>query len=177
MAKNNSKHNKKSNKNNKNNKSYNRMPFVIILALIIILIFVLKVNKIKDIKYEKIQVILNNENITSNIDNDLIVEDDKIYMSLEDIKKFLDKSIYQEEETGFIITTSDKKIARIAENEDFITINGSKQNIQNALIEKEDKKYLAISKLQNVYDYEFEYNENTNIIRKNKSICKEKYKN
>lgn len=152
---------KRSKKNN-HNKGYIRLAFI--MVFIIILIIVLKSNKIVDVKYDKIQIILNNENITSNISKEIILENDKIYISLEDIRNYFDKTIYQEEGTGLIITTSDKKLACIKQDSDYITINSSKQNIQNAIIEKDGEKYLAISDLENVYDYEFQYSENSNIV-------------
>ena len=164
MAVKNSKQIKKTKRSKKNNHNKGYMRIAFIMVFIIILIIVLKTNKVVDIKYDKIQIILNNENITSNIAKEIILENDKIYMSLEDIKNFFDKTIYQEEGTGLIITTSDKKLACLKEDNDYITINSSKQNIQNAVLEKNEEKYLAISELENVYDYEFHYNEKSNIV-------------
>lgn len=165
MTKKNSKHIKKEKKHNKKhyNKSYKKIAFVIVLILIVILIINLK-NMPQKTNYENTQIILNNENITSNLQEDIIRQDGKIYMSFNDIQNFLDKTIYQEDKTGLIITTSNKKIATLKPNEENITINGSIQKTKNVLIEKNEKKYIAISELENVYDYDFDYISSTNIV-------------
>ena len=84
-------------------------------------------------------------------------------MSFNDIKELIDSTIYQED-TGLIITASSKKIATFKENENTININGSEQKDENVVIEKDGQKYIAISELENVYDYEFKYNSETNIV-------------
>lgn len=156
MASKNSKHRK----NNSNNKSY----FIIAFVIVLILIVIICLKKPKEIAHnEKTQVIINNENITESMEDNIINENNKIYMSIEDIQKFLDKTIYQEQETGLIITTSERKIATLKQDEDKIEINGSNQDAEKAVIEKEEKKYIAISELENVYDYEFNYMESSNI--------------
>ena len=83
MAVKNSKQIKKTKRSKKNNHNKGYMRIAFIMVFIIILIIVLKTNKVVDIKYDKIQIILNNENITSNIAKEIILENDKIYMSLE----------------------------------------------------------------------------------------------
>ena len=116
MTNRNSKHtgNKKSiSKKNKRNKGYGKL--AIIIVLILIAIFIIRLKSSNDVtisKNEDIQIILNNENITSNIIKDIIVDNNKIYMSYEDIKNIFDATIYQEE-NGLIITTSDKSFLSI----------------------------------------------------------------
>lgn len=155
---------KKNKKNIKkiNNKGLKKIALIVVFILIILICINLKTNK-KVSKYEKTQIILDNNNITSNIQNDLIVKENKIYMSLEDIKTFLDETIY-EENTGLIITTSSLKTANMSlENKENITINGVNQKIQDPVIEENGKKYIAISEFEKVYNYEFKFIENTNI--------------
>lgn len=163
MARKNSKHIKKKKNKKYYNKSYKKIAFVVVLILIIILIINLKSTPGK-IKNEKTQIILNNENITSNLQDEIITENEKIYMSFNDIQKFLDKTIYQEDETGLIITSSNKKIATIKQGEENITINGSDKKSKDILLEKNDKKYIAISELEDVYDYSFNYIDGSNIV-------------
>lgn len=163
MARKNSKHIKKKNSKKHYNKSYKKMAFVVVLILIIILILNLK-NTPAKIKNEKTQIIINNENITSNLQDEIIIEKEKIYMSFNDIQKFLDKTIYQEEETGLIITSSNKKIATIKQGEESIKINGSDQKIKDILVEQNGQKYIAISELEDVYDYSFNYISGSNIV-------------
>lgn len=164
MAKKGSKHaNKISKKNNKHyNKSFIKGAFIIVLILIVVVF--IKVNiKAKNTKYDNTQIILDNLNITENLQDDIIIQNNKIYMSTEDIKKYLDSTLYIEEETKNIITTSDKKLASIKNNEESILINGSIKNEKNIAIEKDEKTYLAISDLEDVYDYKFNFIKDNNV--------------
>ncbi len=162
MTKKNSKHIKKKNKK-PSNKSYKKIAFVVLLMILIIIIIKIQ-NTPKKLDYENTQIILNNENITSNLQDPILEENGKTYMSFHDVQSFLDNTIYQEEETGLIITTSDKKIATFKKDDDNITINGSNQKIKNVYIQKNEKNYIAISELENVYNYDFEYIEESNIV-------------
>ena len=166
MAKNNSKHiEEKTNKTNKShhNKSYKKIAFIVVVFIIIILFINLKDNN-KFLSYENTQIILNNENITDKMKNSPIIENGKIYMSMKDIESFIDKTIYQEPETGLIITASNKKISTLKMESENITINGSNKNIKDSVIEKDGEYYLAISELESVYNYEFNYTEKSNIV-------------
>ena len=147
----------------KNNKGLKKLALIVVFILILIIIFVNLKSDSKNIKNDKIQLILNNTNITSNLENDIILKDDKIYMAIDDVRKFLDNTIY-EENTGLIITTSTFKTATLSlENTENITVNSLKQDIQNAVIEENEKKYIAISELEKVYNYEFKFIKDTNI--------------
>lgn len=163
MAKKNSKHTKKINHKKGNNKSYKTIAFVVVFIIIIVIIINLK-NAPKKLSYENIQIILNNDNITAKLQDEIMVEDEKVYMSFHDVGQFLDKTIYQEEGTGLIITTSNKKIATIKKDADNITINGANQKVKDMLIEKDEKIYIAISQLENVYDYECNYIADSNVV-------------
>lgn len=165
MAKKNSKHTKKVNKNNKKryNKSFPKGAFVIVFILIIIVLINLKSN-VKDFSTDSTQIILNNQNITENLQTSLLENNSKIYMCIEDIQKYLDNTLYVEESTGTIITTSSKKLAAMKKNDENIEINGSNQQIKDVAIEESGKTYLAISDLENVYDYKFSYIKQNNIV-------------
>ena len=156
MAKNSSKHKKKS-----NNKSYKKIAFII--AFIFIIIIGIKINK-KEEKSNKMQVIINNENITEDLQDEIKQENDQIYMSFEDIQKFIDSTIYKESETDLIITTSPKKVVTLKKDDENVKINGATQKIKDGVIEENGKDYIAISELENVYDYEFKYTEASNTI-------------
>ncbi len=155
---NNNKHTKKI-KNN--NKGYKKVVFVIVF--IILLVFIIKNRAIKN-NYETTQVILNNENISNKLENDIIFENNQIYMSYNDIKNVLDKTLYTEESTGLIITTSDRKLAIINKEEQTLTINGSNVEVKNITTQKNENLYIAISELENVYNYEIEKIDKTNVI-------------
>ena len=158
----------KSSKHIKNNsKHYNKSNLIvafIIVFIFVVILFIKGKNKVAPIIYNDIQIILNNENITSNMEDKVLNENDKIYMSVEDIQKFLDNTIYFEKEIETYITTSSKKLATLKENSDSITINGSNLKVDNMVINKEGKKYFAISEMENIYDYEFAFITDTNIV-------------
>lgn len=169
MSKKDSKH--KKNKK-RNNKSYKKIAFVVMLILIVGIFIKNSNNKNEE---EKIQIIIDNNNITTELKDSLIKENEKIYMSFDDIQKFLDNTIYKENETNLIITTSPKKIATLKYGEDTISINSSIQKEKNVIIEKNEKDYIAISELENVYDYEFKYisiNNTVTIDSLNKKMIK-----
>ena len=155
----------KKTKNNKkrkhNNKGYKKIVFVIVLILI--LIIVIRNKPIKK-NNEITQLVLNNKNITKELLDPIIIENNQIYMSYEDIKKFFDETLYTEEDTGCIITTSDRKVAIIKKDEQTIKVNNSNVDVKNIIVEQDNKTYIAMSELKIVYNYEIEKIEKTNII-------------
>lgn len=171
MSKKKSKHIKSKKKNKNNGRSYKKIAFVIVLILIIII-------GAKNVKKEKhsneLEIILNNENITGRLKDHILTENNQVYISSEDVQNTIDNTIYKEDD-GSIITTSSKKIAIIKPGEDNIEINSSKQDSKDIVLEKDGTEYLAISELENVYDYEFEYNSANKIITID-SLSKKKIK-
>ncbi len=155
----------KKTKNNKkrkhNNKGCRKIVFVIVLILI--LIIVIRNKPIKK-NNEITQLVLNNKNITKELLDPIIIENNQIYMSYEDIKKFFDETLYTEEDTGCIITTSDRKVAIIKKDEQTIKVNNSNVDVKNIIVEQDNKTYIAISELKIVYNFEIEKIEKTNII-------------
>lgn len=135
----------------------------VILIILIIVLVSIKKSETKQIS-DKTTFIISNENVTESLENDIIIKDELIYISLEDMKKFLDENIYQEDE-DLIITTSDKKVAKLELNKDEIVINGSNISIKGQPFKNEDDKiYLPISEMENVYDIDLSYNKDDNII-------------
>ena len=98
--------------------------FFTILALFVIFVLGMIANNfiILD-KNKTTNLIINNKNVTSNLKNEVLIEDDIIYLSQEDVQNFFDKYIYREEENNKIITTYGKKSAAIGFEENAITIN------------------------------------------------------
>ena len=139
--------------------------FFIIIAVIIISIigFVANDYIILD-NNKRINLVINNKNVTSNLKNDILIEDNVIYLSKQDIANFFDKYIYEEKETNEIVTTYDKKIAAIGFKENKILINGSEKNIYAHAIKKDDIVYLPISEMKDVYDVEIQNIEQTKVV-------------
>lgn len=148
---------KKIKRKNKSNKKI----FLVIIAIIVI-IFAIKNNKKEEVS-DKTRIIIQNQDCTSQLQNDIIKNDDVIYMSLDDIKKLVDDTIYQEK--NLIITSSDKKIATLEINKDNVKINGSKITIKGKPYKNEQEKiYLPISEMKNIYDMDFLYIDKSNTV-------------
>lgn len=139
--------------------------FFIIIAVIVLMFVTLIVNDyiILD-NNKKTNLVINNKNITSNLKNDILIENNIIYLSKPDIANFFDKYIYNEEESNQIITTYNKKIAAIGFEENSITINASKKDIYAHAIKKDNVEYLPISEMKDVYDIEIQNIENSKVI-------------
>ncbi len=129
----------------------------IIIGIILFIIICLVANNfiILD-KNKTINLVINNKNVTSNLKNDVLIENDTIYLSKEDVANFFDKYIYEEEQTNQIITTYDTKIAEISLNSNKITINGSDKNMKSSITKKGNTTYLPISEMKDVYNIEIE---------------------
>lgn len=109
-------------------------------------------------------LVINNNNITANLKNDILIENDIIYLSKDDISNFFDKYIYEDKETNQIITTYEKKSAAIGFEENILVINGSEQKIYAHAIKKDGKIYLPISEMKDVYNVEIDRVEDSKVI-------------
>ncbi len=138
--------------------------FTIVALLVIFTIAMIANNYIILDNNENTNLIINNTNVTSNLKNEIIIEDDIIYLSESDISNFFDKYIYYDEEIDKIITTYDKKIAEIGFDENIININGSDKQIYACAIERDGEIYLPISEMTDVYNIEIQNITETNII-------------
>ena len=139
---------------------------IIIGILLVIAVFALKTARYyrDDTIKDTTNLVLNNNNVTAKLKEKIIVEDDIVYVSMKDIKNFLDYYIYEEEETNQIITTTDKKIATIGFEDKTIVVNGKSVKIKATAIEKNEEIYLPISELADVYDVDIKYIKETDIL-------------
>ena len=115
-------------------------------------------------KNKTTNLVINNNNVTLDLKNEIIIENDIIYLSKQDIGNFFDKYIYEDTETNKIITTYDKKIAAIGFEGNTININGSNKEIYASAVRKDDKIYLPISEMKDVYGIEIEHIEDTKVV-------------
>lgn len=138
----------------------------IVFAIIILIVFItiIAINHITNARPKNANLVINNNNVTAKLKKDVIIENDVIYISQEDIKNFFDKYIYKDKDTNKIITTYEKKIAAIEPGNKTIQVNGSNKQINSTLKETNDTIYLPISELKDVYNVEINYVENTNIV-------------
>ena len=145
-----------------NNKSFKIIRNILIILVVVILIFILSNYIIFD-KNKKINLIINNRNITSNMKNDVVIKDDVIYLSKLDIQNFFDKHIYEVD--NLIVTTYDEKIAEIGFDDNEIEINGKTQSTKaHARVGDDGEKYLPISEMKDVYGIDIEYHDKTKVV-------------
>lgn len=155
---------KKKGKNKKSQALMRRRVALIIVIIAIILLIKGIVGAIfKTTASEEISFLLNNE-IVELINEMYIDENNVIYLSKDDVEKIFDETIYYNEAEGELITTYNKHIAVLNENENYMVVNDSNVEIQGSLVEKSNEVYLPISEMGIVYDLEFEYAEETNIV-------------
>ena len=138
---------------------------ILLLALVVIGFVVVKAEIfIKEKTDGKINLIINNNNVTSRLKNEVRIDDGIIYVSMDDMKNFFDKYIYIEEETNEIITTYDDKIASIGFESNKLTLNGSTKKISAHALKDNDIVYMPISEMQDVYNIELKNIEDTKVI-------------
>lgn len=138
--------------------------FTIVALIILFTIAMIANNYIILDNNERTNLVINNRNVTSDLKNDVLIEDNIIYLSESDVANFFDKYIYQDEETNNIITTYEKKVAAIGFEENQITINGSEKEIYAHAIEKDGEVYLPVSEMTDVYDVEIANIEETKVV-------------
>ena len=149
----------------KKKKSIIKKIFITILVIIIIgIIGYIANDYIVLDKNKTINLVINNKNVTSNLKKDILIEDEEIYISKQDLGNFFDKYIYEDIENNQIVTTYDTKIATISLEENKININGSNKNTNSHAIEKDSVIYIPIYELEDVYGIEIEYIENSKVL-------------
>ena len=108
-------------------------------------------------KNKSINLVINNKNVTSNLKKEIIIENDNIYISKQDLGNFFDKYIYEDTENNNIVTTYNNKIASISLEKNKININGSTKNTYAHAENKEGIIYVPITELEDVYGIEIKY--------------------
>lgn len=149
---------------------------LIIVALLLFIVY----NAFKiAILYRKNQsrelVISIHDDVGVTLAHDPIIEDEVVYFSEEDIKKYFDDELYYEDEDGLrrYISALETRVLDIKENENKITINGEEQQIKGQLKKVNDVYYFPISELEDVYNIKVDYNSDVNRINVDK-LYKEK---
>ena len=139
--------------------------FITIIVIILIGIIAYNINNhmILD-KNKNINLVINNKNVTSNLKKQIIIEDDNIYLSKQDLSNFFDKYIYENKENNNIVTTYNNKIAAISMNDNKITINGSNKNTYAHAENRDGTIYIPITELEDVYGIEIKYIENSKVL-------------
>lgn len=139
--------------------------FISIIVIILIGIIAYNINNhiILD-KNKNINLVINNKNVTSNLKKEIIIENDNIYLSKQDLGNFFDKYIYEDTENNNIVTTYNNKIASISLEENKININGSNKSTYAHVEKKNNIIYIPITELEDVYGIEIKYIENSKVL-------------
>ena len=141
-----------------------RIITVLILLLIVVFILIKAQNYIREATDDEINLIINNNNVTARLKNNLKIENCVVYLSMEDVQNFFDNYIYIEEEINEVVTTYDKKIASISFDVNRLIINGSTTKINASAIKENEIVYLPISEMTDVYNMEISNIENKKIV-------------
>ena len=150
------------NKKMKKNRFWMRFLLIALLLVIVVIIFQIAPNYVKEEITGKINIFINNNQVTESMKFDVFVENGIIYMSSKDIANFLDEHIYYDNQYHQILTGSDTKMASLPIDKNEMYVNSSKIDIQGKAIQKDETFYLPISEMENVYNIEAEYLEQSN---------------
>ena len=144
---------------------FRKMIIIAIFIGLIAIVISIAPNYIKDKLQGKINVIINNSNVTNSMKLDVFVnEDNVVYMATKDIANFFDEDIFYDNVYDQIITSSDTKLATLKLNEEEMYVNSSKVEIHGAAIEKDDNFYLPFSEMKDVYNVDINYIEESKIL-------------
>lgn len=140
-----------------------RIAIVLAMLLVVIVVLVIAQNIEREKANDTISLIINNRNVTERLKHDIKIEDDIIYVSIDDVENFFDKYI-EIEETDEIVTTYNDKIASIGFDANKMTLNGSVKKTNACAIKDGETVYLPISEMLEVYNIELENIEGTKTI-------------
>lgn len=154
-------------KNERNSSKVILNIFIVIVFLVLVGgVFYLSPNYIREDYDGKTKVLINNNNVTLKMKNDVYIdENNNVFLSLADIRNYFDKYIEYDKENGDIVTTSEINIAKMSTKNNEITINGEEEELNSSAIEKNNTIYLPFSEIsEKVYDVDLEYIQDTNTI-------------
>ena len=136
----------------------------IFLALVIGVLYLASNNYIRDDITNRINLIINNGNVTTSLQKDVYVQDGIVYLSQPDIDNFFDHSVTYDENYDQIITCSEKKVAVLPIGKNQIQVNSSNVTIKGGAIQKDDTYYIPISELGDVYNIQTTYLAENNVV-------------
>lgn len=149
-------------KKRKLNKLAIRRCIIVFLIIIIFLILISTIiNKNKN-KYKELTILLNNELLETT--KEVIIEDNNIFFSKEDIKTIFDDTIYYNEAEKELITTYNTHVALLKVDEQYALINDQNVELKGKLKEINDTIYLPLTDLESIYDIDLEFSKESNRI-------------
>lgn len=135
-----------------------------VLIVIVALIIIVKLaGKLFNKKDGKLSLIIGDQRI--DLKYELIVDDSKnIYMSKQDISNIYDSNIYYDKSEKMVITTSDKSVAKLILEKTTMEVNSTEMALKGTAKEIDGMLYLPLLDLNKVYEFEYEYNEEENVL-------------
>ena len=149
----------------KKEKKLNKKKVLAVLIIILVIIFI--INKLigggNKRKIDETMLVIGDN--VQDMKNSIIVDSsNNIYVSIDDIKNLYDENIYYDEANNKLITTYNKHIAILELEKTTMEINDAETKINGMMHFMEDKLYLPFSDLGLVYDFEYKYSNDTNIV-------------
>lgn len=140
---------------------------IVVAVFLLATILVIKISgnyKNNDI-IGKINLVINNSNVTKNLKQDIFVDENNvIYISKDDIENFFDNYIYYDEKYNQIITGSSTKIANMVIGENKAIVNSAEIKLKSPAIEKNGEYFIPFSELTGVYNIDVEYVNNRVVV-------------
>ncbi|MGN1298979.1 MAG: hypothetical protein ACI4UE_03245 [Candidatus Scatovivens sp.] len=135
---------------------------IIVIAIIVTITFIISNKKNKKV-YDEYRLIIGENYI--NLNDDMYIDNfNNIYLSKEDILKLYDSNIYYDQTENMLITTYNKHIGILYLDEHKVNINGSLLDVKASLINFNNKIYLPFSEMGIIYDFEYEYCQETKTV-------------
>lgn len=157
----------------KNN--WKKILIVAVLLTIVVGILIIATNFKKDPTIGKINIVINNNNVTAKLKQDIFIDNNGvIYVSKDDIANYFDGQVYYDKENEQLITTSETKVAVLSTTEKTMKVNGAEVRLLGTVVRKDGVIYIPISELGNVYNIDIQNINNSVIIidSMNRSLIK-----
>ena len=157
---------KKKNKKNKQNLKFLRNILIGVVSMLVVAFIINIAPGYRRDKYADVtNLVITDENVTEHLKHIIYInEKGTIYLSKDDMSELIDKTIYYDESTDTIITTSDTCTASMKIGEKILNINGADIITLDTVIYLEDIMYIPISELESVYNISIKYIEDTNVV-------------
>lgn len=137
-----------------------------IIALFIVAFIINIAPGYKRNKYKNVtNLVIGDTNVTENLKNPIYRDEDgTIYLSKEDIKTFLDKTIYYDKENNIVILTSEVTVASMEIGNKIKNIDGVSKDMLHTIIYKDDIMYIPLDEIKTIYNIETKYIEESDIV-------------
>lgn len=134
---------------------------ILVTVLLLMVLYILRYAAYfkRDTSTEMLVIVQNDANVE--LANSVYIdENDIIYLSEDDLKRYLNHDLYYEKNESNMrryISVSRNKILEITEDENHMFVNGNREKIKGKVLEKDGVYYFPISELEDVYNIEVDY--------------------